>query len=230
MLKKGYFLLLPFTVLLLSACKEYPTPEPMVKEGSPYFPLEIGTQHTYRVKETKYDGFGIPTNSYYWLREEITEKFTDLQGYSAFKAFRSKLSDTTNLNGWVTDSVIVYTVAGSQLQRVQSNLRFIDLVFPATQGKTWNPNELNEENSLDWTYSYQDIGATVNIGQRSFQNTLVVHQNNSTLLDSITTTALYSKGAGLVSLDKVKLRFDNGPAGLTGNINGGFTIHQTLIP
>src|SRR5688572_8347139 len=115
-------------VFLLAGCGYDDDITPVI-DGKEYVPLTIGAKRTYRITDTTYTGVNAYSTSKYWIQEEITESFTDLEGQTAFKAVRSKLMDTTDLSGWEFENVIVYKSTTANFERVQNNLRVIDLVF-----------------------------------------------------------------------------------------------------
>jgi hypothetical protein len=204
--------------------------EPVI-DGKEYAPLNIGSKRTYRVTDTTYTGANTYSSSRYWIQEEITESFTDLEGQTAFKAVRSKLMDTTDLSSWEIDSVIVYKSTNAHFERVQNNIRVIDLVFPVKKDKTWNPNALNENQEAAESYAYQEVAVPAVLNGQSYDNTLLVSQDNSTpLLFDVINSERYAKDIGLISRYRTRLSYEVLNGDLTGNRSGGAIIHQVLIP
>jgi hypothetical protein len=221
-----------FIILLAFAAFScgYDDEVPAIVDGKEYVPLSVGAKRTYRVTDTTYTGVNTFTTSTYWMQETVTEEFTDLEGRPSYKTVRSKLQDTTNLSGWQTDSIIVYTLTSNRLERVQNNNRIIDLTFPAKVGNSWDPNLLNVNHPAEETYSYQEVGKPATVKGKQYENTLLVKQDNSTpLLFDITTSDRYAIGIGLVERLRYRVGYQVEEGNLTGDRSNGYITYQTLI-
>ena len=125
--------------------------------GYAYAGLEVGNYVVYDVDSFFYDDFDNTIDSnYYKIKEEVDSKFIDLEGEDAFKIIRyRKQNDTTD---WVVTDVWTSKITASNYQKVEENIRFIKLIFPARDSKTWNGNALNNNatffKSLDGVWKF----------------------------------------------------------------------------
>lgn len=153
-----------------------------------YFPLQLGKYVVYNVDSTIWDDFSClkKTNSYQ-MRYVVADTFRDnafRMGYRIETFIRKKDTDP-----WQNHRVIYATATESRLEYHEENLKFIKLIYPVENGRTWDGNALLNTNDQDlqyftgWTYAYQNVGQAYNNGEIEFDNTVTVTQTDETQND-----------------------------------------------
>lgn len=111
--------------------------EPTTLDTS-YFPLETGRYVIYSVDSVVYNDFEgtVDTNSFL-LKEEIGETETDNLGKTYYRINRYIKADSAG-SQWVFDGVWAAQQLDQFAYRIENNLRYVNLVFPATLDKSWD--------------------------------------------------------------------------------------------
>lgn len=205
-MKYIWIFLLP--VLLIQSCKKDVNPE-NVDFGYEYFPMTPGSYRIYLVDSIGHD-LTSDTSSYQ-IMEVLGEEFTDAIGQPAIEVERYKRFSSSE--DWVLQQVWVQKRTTRSGERVEDNQRYIRMIFPIEDGKTWNGNAYNVYS--DWMYTFQGVGSTRMVGPFTFQNTLKVNQrNNVNLIDQEIAEEIYAKDIGLIYKKLIDLNFQTD--GLTG--------------
>ena len=107
--------------------------------GLEYFPLELGAFWEYQVDSIIFDpslnGTSIDT-FHSFLKEEVIDTFTDIDGSQKFKLERYwRRADTLP---WLIQDVFTMSMDESGAYRTENNLKFIKMVFPLKVGKLWD--------------------------------------------------------------------------------------------
>jgi len=206
----SFFLLL---VWLLSSCGNDVVEEP-IEFGYDYFPLEIGKYLVYNVDSITYDiGAGdnvIKRTNSIQVREEVADSFPDNEGRILYRIDRYERKDDNE--EWRIKDVWTATVTDRQAERTEENLRFIKLVFPASENTNpWDGNKYIDENTVisvegesiiifkNWLYEYRSIGESENIGGFTFDEVATVYQaDEQNLIELRRSFEQYARGVGLV--------------------------------
>ncbi len=156
--------------------------------GYNYFPLNVGDFRVYQVEQITFRGIDVGTDSLdFQLREHVVDSFINQAGGVSYKVERSTRLLPTD--PWVLDSV--WTARRDEVRAVstENNTPFIKLVFPISEGKTWDGNKLNNApctNDLGLSDSlYCDAYEMVSIRENFeldtmvFENTITVIQQDS---------------------------------------------------
>lgn len=118
--------------------------------GFSYAGLTVGKYVIYDVDSVFYDDFDNSTNQYYFqIKELIQSKYIDAEGEEAYRIERYK-KDTAVSPNFELQVVWNSKITPTTYQKVENNERFVKLIFPVKQGKTWNGNSLN--NREEWEY------------------------------------------------------------------------------
>jgi hypothetical protein len=177
---------LPFVFLAMVATVSFfscrkPDAEPIQgDENARYIPLQKGKYITYNVDSTIwYDTLCVKVVSHSQIMYTIADTFTDNghKGYRVETRFRELQS-----HPWELRDVLYITRTDVNLEWSQSELRFIKMVFPVTDGATWQGNvhipaadaELNYFNG--WSYYYSNVGSPFNAGEVTYPKTVTVNQ------------------------------------------------------
>ncbi len=232
------FLVLAIFAALLSSCSDSAT-EIASEE---YFPLRVGYQWIYDVEEITTlrnlcadDGV---TTTTYELKVEIISSAVNAEGGTTYTFQRSKRSGSapwTPLATWTAQR------KGTQLVANEANIVFVKLVFPVSDGLSWNGNQYNTQLQLNKvnvdTYAmasvHQPYAVSANL---SFPKTVTVIQNaeenNITRRDS--RKEVYALGVGLAFKESIELEYfiDSNPPNnvclAQKRVKKGSTWKQTL--
>ncbi len=140
-----------------------------------------GSWIVYKVDSIVFSDFGGGTvqkidTFIYQVKEIISEKFTDNAGKETNRIERYKRA--ADSLPWQITNVWISNLGDNDLQKVEENNRYVKLVFPVYENKTWNGNQFNSFDALDYTYI--GIKQPVVLNGYTFDNTITVLQNDST--------------------------------------------------
>ena len=209
--KLPFWVAFALSALLLASCSK--TVPSNLDQKTDYFPLEQGHSVIYDVDTVQYSPlYFTGKDTFYWeVRETIIDSYKDLEGRTVYKFERSqrKPGETT----FRPKLIGIRLIDGTRAEQMENNLRFIPLVFPPTEGVTWDGNAfLNTDDSLayyqDWSYTVlrTDTPATIN-GLQFDATTRVQEVEQEDLLSYRNSEAVYARGAGLVERTRYNLWF-----------------------
>ncbi|NNE54948.1 MAG: hypothetical protein HKN32_02930 [Flavobacteriales bacterium] len=203
--KNVSLLLISFTCLFFSSCSKPSDDSYSAELGYDYFPNVEGSFKEYAVDSTHY---GITQEDFsFFLREEITESFIDGEGQTAMRVERSKRNNPNE--DWVLTDVWTQKRTTTSAQRFEENRRFIRLIFPITEEKTWDGNAYNDLD--EWTHSYLAIDEAYTIDSLDFGETVTIEQrNNVNLVDQEEASEVYARSIGLIYKYFKDLNFQEG--------------------
>lgn len=174
------FLLLAVIATLFSCKKEDDRTYPG-DATTGYYPLQFGRYVTYDVDSTLWDDFlKVKTVHKYQMRYIVTDTFRDNENRLSYRM--DVYLRKTESQPWKTHRVFYVTPTPTRLEYVESNVRFIKLVFPVSNNITWKGNAMipaaDQDYAYfqDWTYRYSNFGEPYNNGKALFDNTVTVHQ------------------------------------------------------
>ena len=218
MKKQNNFIIL--FLIIISSCK----PINYIDEDyhSKYFPIELNQEKEFLVTNINHSSFGKDTVTYY-LKEVISEKFSDLEGDSAYRIERF----------WKTDSMDNYEikdiwVANKSLnfaQLIEENIRFTKLIFPFDVNVVWDGNAFNNQQSQE--YRIESINTPYNVNGLSFDSSITVIQNyKSNLLEYENSKEIYVIGVGLVYKENIEVLINSVDS---NDFSQGYEFYQELI-
>ncbi|NDK54347.1 hypothetical protein [Pontibacter fetidus] len=135
--------LLAFVVV--SCDESYVTPDPEAR-GLNYYPLQVGNYRVYDVTDIEYQN-NVPTEKHFQMREWVADSFLDQTNALTYKIIRSVRPDAQS--EWLDDSVMTVTKDDKMVILTKDNTKYIKLVFPVTEGRTWEADAYNDH------YDYQ---------------------------------------------------------------------------
>lgn len=188
-------------ILMLPSCKtEKDTYE--ADFAYEYYPTDSGHYVIYQVDSITYDENAGNDTARYQMMEIITDTFYDNEN---ILNYRLELYRRPNTNAaWAIDRVWFLKQNTTTLQKIEDDLRFIKLVFPPAEGKTWNGNiyiPLTEpfRDFEDWEYSYSNTNQPYTVGALSFDSTLTVNEvDEEDLIDKKFRKEIYARNVGLI--------------------------------
>jgi hypothetical protein len=179
-------------LVLLASCKKEKNNE-VIDLGYTYFPNTERSYIIYKVDSIHY-GSSIETYSFQ-VKELLASTFYDNEGDLAMKVERYQRS--TSGSPWVLKNVWSQKITTSTAERVESNVRFIEMSFPLSTGKTWKGNAYNQLGSWDYHVAYYD--QLVNLSAMANATTMRIDKrNNVNLVDDEVAYDIYAREVGLV--------------------------------
>lgn len=199
-----------------SACSKQPE-QPFIPinlaDQHNYYPLSVGKYVEYTVDSVLYDfgsAGGISRDSTRtWVREEITDTFSDNAGRLLFRIERFERNNDSL--PWQLKQVLSAGQSNSQAIRTENNLRFLKLVFPFYRNTRWDGNlwidpyveiEVAGERIrpfANWQYNVDALDIPAQIGSFSFDSILVVTEVDQTnAIERRLSRSTYAKHIGLV--------------------------------
>ena len=162
-----------------------------------YFPIKYGHYVTYNVDSIYYLGSSCTR---YEIKSQIKYAVTD-----TFRDASDRLSYIMNVYSrpydgglWVANNVIELTLTPTtvtnlleptttSLYYTQDQTQYVKLMFPITNGYTWQGNQNAQIQNApfaylaNWNYTYQNLGLSYFNGQIEFGNTVTVLEDNESV-------------------------------------------------
>jgi len=234
-----YFLVCLIIICFFSCKKKDANSVDLLKE---YYPLEIGFWQEYQVDSISFNDFTTPitidTNSYF-IKEIVESAFLDLNNEENLRIEKFTRNDSTS---WSIDQIFSAKVSDVNLQKVENDLRFIKLVFPPKENKTWNGNiyidaideatlEYYNPKKYSWEYVYLDVHEAKTVGNFSFDSTVTIIQiDDENLFEKKYSKEIYAKNIGLVYKELMILETQTPPNGQSfmDRVEKGFILKYTI--
>jgi hypothetical protein len=144
-----------------------------------YFPLSFGKYVVYDVDSILWDDFQCVKSLHrYQMRHTIVDTFRDDSNRLTYRV--DVMIRKQDSLPWENHRVIFVTPTDTRLELVESNLRYIKLVFPISDNVTWQGNSMIPALDQDyrylqgWTYQYSNYTEPFNDGFTYFENTVTV--------------------------------------------------------
>jgi hypothetical protein len=178
--------------MILFSCKKK---EETFDIGADYFPIRPkGTYIIYDVQRTIY---GATRHDTTYQLMEMTGDTAWLNGQLYYKVWRFTRADAIGTWPAQPDSVWQEYNNTAQAVKTETNRKFVKLVFPVEENKTWNGNVMNTWAADD--YTMKNVGRSYTVNGHYFPVTLKVVQNNDTsYVNEDQRYEVYAKGIGLV--------------------------------
>lgn len=193
-------LLIFFTILSVLACRKLKeTPETLAT----YYPLAIGEYSIFAIQELEHDPFTEKTDTInYWLKETIVDTLRDNTGQLAYKLQEEQSNDQGE--SWEFIRFGVTHKDENSAQRFVGNIRTVVQSYPLRERKSWDVNELNNQDKK--TARYFDIDQEYTIDQSSYTNTLRVDLGTDVdpLFQEVE-EEIYARGKGLIKRIKINV-------------------------
>lgn len=229
-MNKGFIGLIIVTALF--ACRQEtqePTPTYNIHD---YYPMKIGAEYIYLVDSINHNDFTETTDTFqFQLKEVYTDTFSDINGEIAyrierFKRFKNDSIAYENLP-WEISDVWWVTPKQNSIERVEENIRYINLSQPISNTREWNGNAYNQRGF--WEFEYDSI----NQNFKGFPNTVKVVQNdlNDQIIFIEEYAEYYAKDIGLVGKTIRDIEGQNTGLNipLLQRIEKGFQYRQVLL-
>ncbi|GAA4427755.1 hypothetical protein GCM10023188_11220 [Pontibacter saemangeumensis] len=209
-MRKALLLLVVLAGIVAGCEDKYKDPDPKAM-GYDYYPLEIGAYRIYNVTDIKFK-FNKGDTLRFQMRERIDTSFYDQTNALVYKVIRSVRTNENSI--WKDDSVMTVSISNNMVQLTRDNTKYVKLVFPIKEGGEWVGDAFNDHFYNDNVvlirnskirdgkelYTYANVGASYDVGEINFPNTVTVIQNSPETypirIDE--RKEVYAEGVGLV--------------------------------
>lgn len=156
--------------------------EVLPNQGPEYYPLAVGTYRIYDVADTTWRN-NVPTASRFQFREQVEAELSpDATGQPAYRVVRSRRATATD--AWAVDSVLTVTIGRQAITEQRNNRRSVELVFPVAEGKVWNINAFNAQDTIiAENRFYRNVGQPLSLTRNG---KTYAYENTVTTLSSLT--------------------------------------------
>jgi len=244
--------LLPFTLglmtlLSLNSCKKEKEDLSELSYGRNFFPLAKGKYVLYNVDSTYWDDFLRAEIVYSsQMRYQIADTFTNAEGKLSYKVDVYHRKQTTD--SFRIKEVFYISDNETSIEVNQRNLTFIKMIFPVTEGATWDGNAripkfdqeyTAEYNNSNWIYSYHNLNAPFDPGNNYYERTVTVNhiddQLNNPDVDSTAyayrnfSQEVYAYGVGMIYRERIYWVFQPSANGGGSGYRKGYGVRMRAI-
>ncbi len=138
---KNLFCWLLVAFVAVSCSENEVIPDPIAR-GMDYYPLAVGDYRVYKVTDIKYQHNRVISEEEFLMREWVVDSFLDQTNVLTYKIIRSVRPDAQS--EWFDDSVMTVTKGHSSVILTKDNTKYVKLVFPVKEGKTWLGDMYND--------------------------------------------------------------------------------------
>jgi len=225
MLKYIFFTFLFIGVVLISCKKDAELNT--IDQGYNYFPDDVGRYIIYEVDSIAYDDLShVPDTTRYLLKEVIASTFIDNSGRPTLRIerFMKMYNDSIPYDSmnWTGPRVWHANKTSSTAEKVEENIRFIKLIFPAKIKKNWDGNSYNTLGEKE--YEVISIDEAEMINNVAFDSVITVkHFEQINFIEYIFEVEKYARNVGLIYKVRDSL-YDGGTADTIG-----YTYTQKIV-
>jgi hypothetical protein len=185
-------------VSAIVACSRKDDDPSSVDVGYDYYPVNGGATWVYRVDSFAYDdntGETTIDTFVFEYREQISGTYTDVNGGTG--QFVSRSFKRQEAGEWEPVNAWAVLKTNLNAQRVEENVRFVKLVFPLENNKTWNGNLYN--NLGEEEYSVEAFDEPLSLGAATYGHTLkVLHKDEENAIEEIKRYEIYARNVGMI--------------------------------
>ncbi len=159
-----------------------------------YFPVSIGDETIYNVTAIIYDDFtNTVDTTRYRLKEIVDTTYTNNEGDKTYIIYAFKEKD----GSWLPFQTYTATPTRLRAERVENNQRYIKMVFPVVENKSWKGNA--KTNLDSWDYKYLNTHKPFSVSGIRFDSTLLIDQAlDSNLIQKVRSFEYYAANVGLI--------------------------------
>lgn len=205
---KNYIFIIIISFCFITCKKTTEAPPDL---GYNYFPNQVGQYVVYDVDSVNYNNADINANTHlakvdsfkFQIKEKIQSIYNDNQNRPTIRLERyiKQYNPALPYNQilWTLRNVWAENRTNTTAEKIEENTRYIKLVFPITENKTWNGNAQNTNE--EWNYYYNFIDKQRTIATQNFDSVLQViqHDNgNNNIIQKQLYTEQYARKVGLV--------------------------------
>lgn len=196
--------------------------------GKDYLPSAVGTYQIYTVDETRYSAITGMTQRHYQLMTEVVDSFPNTEGNITYVIYRSQRN--TDSDPWAYLDTWSMRISDAEAVVNEENIAYVKLVFPTSDGRTWDGNKFNTSDKD--TYDMSLVGRPYQVGDQSFDKTLVINQedNQDFIVYQDKRSEVFARGIGLIYKETTQLKYCTDPACLNQQkVETGLIWKQSIV-
>jgi hypothetical protein len=196
--------------------------------GKDYVPSAVGTYQVYAVDETQYNAITGMTELHYQLQTEVVDSFPGTDGNTIYVIYRS--TRNTDDDAWTYLDTWSMRLTDSEAVVAEENTSYVKLVFPTSNGRTWNGNKFNTGETDD--YDMTLVGQPYVVGNQTFDKTLVIDQedNGDFIVYQDKRAEVFAYGVGLIYKETTQLKYCDKPECLgQQQVESGLIWKQSIL-
>lgn len=183
--------------------------EPPVDMGYSYIPLDTGRYYIYDVDSIYKEcstSINLLDTVHYQIKEYYHSIVLDASNNPVLRIERYYRADSTQSWNTMTPDVWFIDTTITRFEKVEENIKFVKMIFPITEGTTWDGNAYNVFAQQDYFYGAPQ--SSFNNGVSIFDNTVTVYQQLDTnMIEYYYFTETYAKDVGMIY--KTKYNVEN---------------------
>jgi hypothetical protein len=221
-MKKWLFYI--FILFFAASCNKDDAEVPTLT-GKNYFPTDSGRYWIYDVHAINY---GAQTTDTFYQRKEVIYDTFLYQNILVYELYEYYRPDDTYPWPDQPDSVWSFTTDGNQIRIKESNIEYVRLSFPLSNGEKWNGNSRNVFLSDDYTVS--NFGKPFSVNSYYFPATVnIIEEQSQNLVNKDYRNRMYAQYTGMIYRKKEFLRYNTDPQYIGQNIvEFGSVVEETL--
>jgi len=196
--------------------------------GYDFYPLATGLYRDYRIQHILHILSQEPDTSNYYLREYVMDSAVNMEGGYTYTLARYT-RDSIN-HDWTLDSLWKAEKNNKFVRVTENNVPYVKLVFPVTEGKSWDGNAYN--NLEEKNYIMQNAYIPYQVSDHTYEESVtVIHEYiPDTMVRYINKTEVFAENVGLIYKGYTDLKYcTNNDCYSFGIIENGYEIYQRLI-
>lgn len=165
---------------------------------------------------------------HFQLKEVIAGFSMNSMGEKVYRIERYTRKDS--LHAWSQNSVYTTYRTSKEAIRNEGNINYVKLTFPIKSDITWNADKYNTKDSFtNWRSSYKELHVPFQLGNLSFDSTILVELKNDEDFISITDDhERYAANVGLISKERIEIEIQPGQKPDDPSDTSGFIYNQYL--
>ena len=168
------FLLLLALLAGVVACEQVNVEADHSRSGFEYYTLAQGQYRIFEVNQVTYNFAAENDTLHYEIKEFVADHYLNQEGDTTY--ILQRLRKESENASWKLDSVYHIRKTPFQVVELNNNVPVVKLVFPFSEGKTWNSNILNA--SLADSFRMIDVNQPFLVGDSIISETVTVLQRN----------------------------------------------------
>jgi hypothetical protein len=209
-------------LLTLVACED-DGGETTVYWGRNYFPLRVGQEAIYQVDSILYDDFsGRIDTLHFQRREKVESSYLDDTKQTVYRVEIAFRIDETS--PWQTVEVQGRQLIDNHYESIVGNKRTVELIFPISDGKRWDVNAKNTEESRE--YRLHSVHQAFQLNDTSYfdSTATVLQEEEENLIERYFIEEKFATNVGMIYRRDQSLQ-----TALNGNIESGYDVSIRLI-
>jgi hypothetical protein len=214
-------------LIVLLACGE--DENAVQSSGVEFFPLRKGFYQVYEVEDINYPRLGVTEESFYQLKTEVVDSFSNEQGGYTYTIHRSKRN--TASDPWEFQQVWSVRMTTANVVVSEENIPFIKLVFPAVRNRQWDGNAMNTLPEDEYVLTNTGTSYQLETGTIPGDYLRVVQEDSGDAYNDNKQEEVYVRNIGLIYRERKVLEYcsTEGQCDITQRvIDNGKVYVQTL--